>query len=134
MTFREIKRRLLRQPLHDRLAEPAWYLPTPTAEPVACTVRLHLRFDEIGQLASLQSGFADRQELTPRIVFLNSQVAPTKNGFVVTKDMGVYRVDNDLAPDDITTTAEVSTVSESRAAGFGWDPSQPWYGFTPPVL
>lgn len=134
MTFREIKRQLLRKPLHQRLAEPVWYLPTPTDTPVACTVRLHLKFDDIGQLAALQSGFADRQELTPRIVFMNDQVEPKRNGYVVTKDMGVYQVNNDLAPDDITTTAEVATVSDAKVATLGWDPTLPFCGFTPPVL
>lgn len=130
-TFREIKR-TARLSLHSNMAEPALYLATPSSDPVSCTVRLHLKFDELGEL--LRGGFAERQEITPRIVFLASQVRPVRGGVVVTKDMGAWRVDNDLPPDDITITAEVVSMSKGQIQTAGWDISADFLGLTPPAV
>jgi hypothetical protein len=128
-TFREVKRKG-RMQLHQRIAEPALYLTTPIASPVGVSVRLHLSFDAVGEL--LRGGFADRQEMTPQIIFLGSQVVPGTNGFVITKDMGAWRVDNTMPPNDITITAEVVRVTPSQAIAFGWDPALPYMGFPAP--
>lgn len=123
--FREMKRQARRQ-LHEHLSEPALYLAATTAEPLGCTVRLHLKFDEVGEL--LRGGFSDRQELTPRILFLGEQVQPARNGIVVTRDMGAWRIDNDLPPDDITITTEVAKLSRNQVLSFGWDPDALYMG------
>lgn len=128
-TFREIKRRARTQ-LHERMAEPALYLASPTATPVSVTVRLHLSFAAVGEL--LRGGFAERQEYTPRIVFLNSQVQPKHKGIVITKDMGAWDIDNAMPEDDITTDVEVTKMTNSEVTGFGWDPSADYLGFPPP--
>ena len=127
--FREMKRQARRQ-LHEHLSEPALYLADTSADPVSCTVRLHLKFDEVGEL--LRGGFADRQELTPRILFLGEQVQPVRNGVVITQDMGAWRVDNDLPPDDITITAEVVRLTKSQITSFGWNPDAEYLGFPAP--
>ncbi|MCQ4311696.1 hypothetical protein NAV33_07280 [Pseudomonas stutzeri] len=124
-SLREIKRKA-RMQLHALAAEPALYLAEPTAVPVGVTVRLHLSFNELGEL--LRGGFADRQEMTPRIIFMGSQVQPLHRGIVVTKDLGAYLVDNDLPPDDITITAEVSKLSRNQTISFGWDPDLQFMG------
>jgi hypothetical protein len=133
MTFRDIKRRA-RQTIHSRLAEPALYFADESAAPVPVTVRLHLRFDALGELLTVSAGFADRQELTPRIIFMNDQVTPAHNGIVVTRDLGAYNVGVELAPDDITTAAEVSKLSKSQILNFGWDPDALFCGFPAPVV
>ena len=129
--FREVKRRA-RMQLHARMSEPALYLTAPTATPKSCTVRLHLKFDELGEL--LRGGFADRQEYNPRIIFLGEQVKPARNAIVVTADMGAWRIDNDLPPDDITITAEVVRLTRSQIAGFGpgWNPDALYCGLPAP--
>ncbi len=127
--FREMKRQARRQ-LHEHMSEPALYLADTSAEPVGCTVRLHLKFDEIGEL--LRGGFADRQELTPRILFLGEQVQPVRNSIVITQDMGAWRIDNDLPPDDITITAEVVRLTKSQITSFGWNPDAEYLGFPAP--
>lgn len=123
--FREMKRQARRQ-LHAHMSEPALYLADTSADPVGCTVRLHLKFDEVGEL--LRGGFSERQELTPRILFLGEQVQPVRNGIVITQDMGAWRIDNDLPPDDITITAEVSKLSRNQVTGLGWDPDIQYMG------
>ena len=127
--FRETKRQARRQ-LHEHLSEPALYLTDTSAEPQSCTVRLHLKFDELGEL--LRGGFAERQEIAPRIVFLSEQVQPARNGIVITQDMGAWRVDNDLPPDDITITAEVVRLTKSQITSFGWNPDAAYLGFPAP--
>ena len=79
-----------------------------------------------------RGGFADRQEMTPQIIFLVSQVVTGTNGFVISKDMGAWRVDNTMPPNDITITAEVVRVTPSQAIAFGWDPALPYMGFPAP--
>ncbi|WP_312388166.1 hypothetical protein [Stutzerimonas nitrititolerans] len=129
MNIRELKRRARRQ-LHDRMSEPALYLADSSAAPVGVTVRLHLSFNEVGEL--LRGGFSERQEITPRIIFLGSQVQPRHRGIVVTQDLGAYLIENDLPPDDITVTAEVSKLSRNQAISFGWDPDAQYMGLVPP--
>lgn len=130
-THREIKRRARLQ-LHERLSETVLYLSDREAQGVPITVRLHTSFGEAGDLLATRVGFGERQELLPRIVFLNSQVRPLRDAYVITKDMGAFKVDNDLPPDDITTMAEVSEVLRETATRYGWDVTLPWCGLPPP--
>lgn len=131
-TFREQKRKG-RMQLHKRLAEPALYFTTPTADPLSITVRLHLSFNQIGELFN-RIGFAERNEMTPRIVFLNEQVNPIRNAIVVTKDMGAFMVDNTMPPDDITELGEVVRMTNNQVAALGWDPNADWLGLSPPEI
>lgn len=130
-TFREVKRKARLQ-LHNRMAEPALYLATPTATPVPVTVRLHLGFAEIGEL--LRGGFADRHEYKPRIVFLGSQIRPKHKGIVITKDMGAWDVDSVMPADDITIDADVTKMTDAEVTRFGWDTTADYLGFPVPVL
>lgn len=127
--YREMKRNARRQ-LHERMSDAALYLASPTATPVAVTVRLHLNFAEVGEL--LRGGFAERQEVTPSIIFMRDQVSPAHNGIVITKDMGAWRVDNDSPPDDITVKAEVVPMTDSQVTQLGWDKNAPYMGFDAP--
>lgn len=129
-TFRQVKRKARTQ-LHQRLAEPALYLATPTDAPLGVSVRLHLSFAALGEL--LRGGFGEREELTPRIIFMGSQITPARNGIVVTEDMGAYRIDNTMPPDDISITGEVVKLTNAQCVGFGWNPALPYMGFPAPV-
>lgn len=124
-SFREVKRNA-RFRLHERMAEPALYLATPTDEPVGVSVRLHLSFAALGEL--LRGGFGEREEMTPRIIFMGCQLVPARGGIVVTKDMGAWRLDNTQPADDISITAEVIRLTPSQCIAFGWDPSLQYMG------
>lgn len=131
-TFREQKR-AARRDIHRALAEPVLFLGKRTEAPVKATVRLHLQFELIGDLANVRAGFGERQEVTPAIIFMNDEGHdPKRDAYVVTKDMGAYYIDNVAEPDDITTKAFVSPVSRESATKFGWDLNALWCGFPPP--
>ncbi len=131
MSLRDAKRAARRQ-LHERAAEPVWYLAAAGETPLAATVRLHLNFNALGEL--LRGGFGERMELTPRIIFLREQVQPVRDAIVVTKDMGAYFIDHDHAPDDITVTAEVVKMTDSQVTEAGLDPTAEWLGLTAPTF
>lgn len=132
-TFREQKRAARRQ-VHEVMAEPVLYLESAaTKDPVVVTCRLHINFTELGDLLGVRAGFAERQETTPRVIFMNDQVVPVSNAIIITKDMGAFRINNDLPPDDITTTAEVTEVMEREVVRYGWNPKALWLGFPAPA-
>lgn len=113
------------------MADLVLYVPTLTGTPQAATVRLHLSFDALGEMR--RQGFAEQQEYNPQAVFLLSQMTPRRDGLIITADMGVWRVDNTLPPDDITMTAEIIRLSESQVRSVGLDPDAPWGGLPPPA-
>lgn len=130
-TFRDQKRQA-RQQLHQALSEPALYFPERTGDPIEVTVRLHLRFSLLGDLLATRVGFGDAHEMTPRIIFWNAEVRPTRDAYVITKDMGAFLIDTVQDPDDVTTTAYVSQVLPETARRYDWDPDALWLGFAAP--
>lgn len=133
VTFREQKRQA-RQQLHQALSEPALYFPERTGDPIAVTVRLHLSFGLLGDLLATRVGYAEAQEMTPRIVFWNAEVTPARDGIVVTKDMGAFHVENVQPPDDVTTTGFVYKILPDTVRRYGWNPDLPWMGLEPPEM
>lgn len=131
MTFRDEKRQARRQ-LHERLAEPVLFLESRTEAPVVTTCRLHISFEKLGDLANVRAGFGDRQETIPRIIFLTDTVKPQNGSYVISRDMGAFKIDNVLPPHDITTEAEVIKVDRANALKYGWDLDALWCGLTPP--
>lgn len=131
-TFREQKR-VARGQLHAALSEPALYLETRMDAPKPVTVRLHISFQPLGDLPGGAQGFAQVDSVTPQIVFWNGQVKLGNEGFVITKDMGVWSVENVLPPDDVTTKADVARVSPASCDRYGWDLSKPFAGLTFPT-
>lgn len=129
--FREQKR-LARLDLHRELADTVLFLETRDAVPVRTTCRLHLKFAELGDMAGSRAGFADRQELTPSAIFLVDEVNPTEKGYIITRDMGAFKLDVDAAPDDITVKVGISPVLQGNAEKYGWNLAAPWCGFPAP--
>lgn len=128
--FREIKRKA-RRVLHSTLADQVLYVPKlKEPEPVLVTVRLHIQFDELGEVR--RAGFAEYHDYTPRAVFMLSEVNPVREAGIVTRDMGVWLIDNTLPPDDITKTVEIAKLSEQQVRNYGLDPDQEWAGLAPP--
>lgn len=128
-SFRDIKRKARRQ-LHSRMADTVLYVLLRAVQPQSVTVRLHLGFDALGEMR--RQGFAEQQEYKPQAVFMASEIVPNRDGFIVTQDMGVWKIDNTLPPDDITITAEVVKLSDNQVRSLGWDATSPWAGFPPP--
>lgn len=124
-TFRQIKRQA-RTTLHQRLSEQVIY--RFDGQTSHKDVRLHLSFENVGEL--LRGGFAEMPEVTPTVIFLG--FTPAKNAIVVTEDMGAWRVDVVMPPNDITVSAEVVKLTESQAVKEGLDLGLPWCGLDAP--
>lgn len=130
MSFRQAKRQA-RAILHDRIAFPVWYLPTVTGQPEYRTVRLHTKYDPLGEL--LRGGFAERQEVQPKAVFWRSQGDVTRNGYIVTDTEGVYRLDNIMPADDATQKVELVKMPSAWVAEQGFDPDAEYAGLGEPI-
>lgn len=124
-------RRQAREAIHKELSFPVWYLADKSAEPVVRTIRLHTKFDALGEL--LRGGFADRQEIIPKAIFWNSQGDIQRNGFVITDTEGVFRLDNLQPADDQTRTCELVKMADAEVtAALGLDPSAVYAGLDDP--
>lgn len=129
-TFREQKR-VAREQLHLALAEPVLYFEERSSAPVMVRVRLHLNFALLGDLMGAR-GFGEARELVPRVIFWNADIAAKRDAYIVTKDMGVFYIDNMAEPDDVTSTAYVVQVLPETALRYGWDTKQAWCGLPAP--
>ena len=131
MTSHREQKRLARKELHRRLADRAIYLDRPGGFPQWVSVRIHQRFADSGEL--LRGGFAEAHETVPRAVFMRDECEPVRGGLIVTRDDGIWRVDNTLPPDDITVTAEVIRQPDSQLVAWGFDPAALYGGIPVPV-
>lgn len=131
-TFREMKR-IARKQLHDGMSEPALFLETRKDAPKPVTIRLHLSFQPLGDLPGGTQGFAQVDSVTPQIVFWNGQVELGTEAFVITKDMGVWSIENVLPPDDVTTKVDVARLSRQSCERYGWDLDKPYCGLEFPT-
>lgn len=117
-SFREHKRKS-RGVLHERHAVPALYIPVPDADPVACTVRVWLKSDEMTG-ASDQDGSAQRTNTEDQLRFRLSQFEASlrsRTGIVSVEAGEAYRIEF-LYPVDLGyQTARVTRLSAAEAAG-----------------
>lgn len=113
----ELKRRARRQ-LHDAMSVPAFYFADPKdkASYVPIFVRVHYRFDPLGDMKGTNLEYAERQEVIPRIIFDNTEITPQNNAVVSVRPGEAYQVDNILPPDDFTSTAEAPRMPRHLAA------------------
>lgn len=119
-TLREIKRKA-RMALHDAMQVAALYLletETPGEyDETPVDIRVHTQFDALGDLKGTNFQYAERVEVSPRLVFLIEQVTPVR-GAIVSVELGeAYLVDHVQPPDDKFIIAEVTRLSAVKAAG-----------------
>lgn len=106
-----------RRALHHALSVPAYYVtevePEESeegpvySEPASITVRLHTSFMLLGDLRGTSFDYAERQDVSPRMIFLASEVTPDRGGIVAIGPTEAWQIDNVLPIDGITYTAEV---------------------------
>lgn len=130
MGFREQKR-AARQILHTEMKQPVLYIPMRGGAPAAASARIHLKFDALGELR--RSGFAEGVELTPKAIFLVSELSPVRLSLIVTEDLGAFLLDQVDPPDDITVTARIVRLPVGKYAEWGLTQGVPWCGLTAPV-
>lgn len=115
------KIREARRSLHSYMSEAAIaYMPvtapaTPTL--INVTVRIHEKFQALGDLKGTSFHYAEVEDNTPRIVFLRSEITPQRNMIVSVEAGRAYRVDHVLPPDDITVTAKIVRLRAEDTVG-----------------
>lgn len=114
--FRDIKRSA-RQDLHLHLSVPA-VLVTSGADPFLCTVRIQNSFAALGDLKGTSFHYAEREEISPKAIFLRSEVPNPKRGDIISVEVGeAYRIDSVLPPDDITVAANILRLTGDSLTG-----------------
>lgn len=117
MSLREIRERA-RRDLHTAMRVPASLYEPGAAEPRLIHVRVHTDYAEQGDLAGTNLNYAEREEVTPRLVFDRSEVPmPQRGSYVVLMADEGYRVGQAEPPDGITIKADVARMTAAELAG-----------------
>jgi hypothetical protein len=82
------------------------------------TVRVHEKWMALGDLKGTNFNYAEIESVTPRMIFLVSEVEPKRGMYVSVSPGLAFRVDNTQPPDDITQTANVVRLKVSETTGF----------------
>lgn len=125
MSAREI-RRAARTNLHERLRVAAVFIPLPEDSPPAMfpvTVRIHSKFDALGDRPGVSANYGERAEVVPRIVFWLSELPddapnPVRGSIVSVEEGEAYEVDHVEPPDGQTVTAAVTRLTPAVAANW----------------
>lgn len=114
MSIRDEIKRPARRALHDKAKVPALYLATPAEAPTSVGVRVHTKFQTVGDLSGGGSGWAQMQDVTPRLIFQRSEMQPAQGGFVSVEPGELYQISNVRPPDDEFVTVEVTQMSAAQ--------------------
>jgi hypothetical protein len=87
------------------------------ADPVICYVRVHTKADALGDMRGTSMGYAERQEIVPKLIFWREEVDPDNSAIVVISAEEAYRIDNVIPKDGPTVTVEVVSLSATQRAG-----------------
>lgn len=119
MSLRAIKAQA-RRDLHEAMRVPALYLPEWPGDPadaIPCHVRVHTRFEALGDMVGTSLGYAETRETTPKLIFWREEVEPV-GGSVVSVEIGeAYRVSTVDPKDGLTITAFVAPLSAAESVG-----------------
>lgn len=116
MGLREIKS-AARTALHRGMSVPAYYIATPGAEPLPCTVRVHTKVAQLGDLKGTNFSYAETEEVVPKLVLWRAEIAAPANKAVVTISAEeAYRIGVVRPPDGLTVTVEVAALKPLEAA------------------
>ncbi|WP_425962730.1 hypothetical protein [Rhizobium nepotum] len=109
-SFRDIKRRA-RADVHLHMRVRAFYLADRNAAPVQCFVRVHTKFQALGDQAGTNLNYAEREDVTPRIILWREELPqPSRNAIISVEAGEAYQIDNVLPADDLTITAMVTRM------------------------
>ena len=99
---------------------PAVYLASKTATPgVLVHVRLHNKFDTVGDVKGARAYPALIENISPKIIFdLSEGVIPRTNAIVSFQSGEAYSIDHLLPPDDTFQTAHVTQLLPDKATGY----------------
>lgn len=112
MSIRDLKNRARAQ-LHDRMSDLAIYVPVGGGVLVPCAVRVHHRQKAFGDMVGFDYAPAERMEISPEVVALAAEVAPTRGGVFSIAPGIAYRVETPMPIDGLTITAQVTKVVDA---------------------
>jgi hypothetical protein len=115
MALRDIKH-YAREALHRAFQVRALYV-VEGEDPVICYVRVHTKNDALGDMRGTSLGYAEHQEVVPKVIFWREELNPDNGAIVVVSADEAYRVDNVVPRDGDTVTAEVVSLSATQRAG-----------------
>lgn len=115
MTLRDIKMRA-REALHNAMRVRALYV-VEGQDPVICHVRVHTKADALGDMRGTSLGYAEHQEVVPRLIFWRDELDPDNSAIVVVSADEAYRIDNVIPRDGPTVTVEVVSLSAAQRLG-----------------
>lgn len=111
-SFRDIKRRA-RRDVQNHMRVPALYLASFDAVPVPCFVRVHTKFQALGDMKGTNFNYAERGDITPRIILWREEIPqPVRNAIVSVEAGEAYYLDNIEPADDLTITAMVVKLDD----------------------
>lgn len=110
MNLRDIKARA-RRDLHQAMRVLAYYYDPETLMPVVGSVRVHTKFDALGDVQGTSFGYAERRDIKPKLIFWRSEIDPVNNAVVMISSEEGYRVNTIDPPDLQTVTAFVTRLS-----------------------
>ena len=77
------------------------------------SVRVHDKFLRVGDLAGTNFNYAELEENSPRAIFMNAEMVPARGYYLSTAE-GIYKIEDTLPPDDISTTANLARITAEK--------------------
>ena len=100
-----------------KLNVPAVLIPKNGDTPILVDTRLHVDFPALGDQQGTNFHYAEREDFTPKIIFLKEQVIPERGDIVSVGDGEAYLIDLRKPADDLFVTAFVSPLPAEDAEG-----------------
>ena len=103
--------------LHGAMSVPALYYPLDRdvdTVGIPCSVRVHRKQSNFGDMTGFDYDPAERIEIVPEIVCLKAEVSPSRGGVFSLAADEAYQVETVFPPDGITVTAQVSRRSQAQ--------------------
>lgn len=112
----------MRDVVHSTFRVPAIYLTHTAGEPLRVNVRDHTKFKEM-QISGAGAGFADMQDVTPRLVFDQGEVGnPLTKAYVAMGPDEIYVLGSSRPPAGGYVEVEAAPVSAAQRAII-WQPA-----------
>lgn len=96
---------------------PAIYIVPDGSATVPCLIRVHTKYDALGDVKGTSFSYAERNEEVPRIICRKDQIDPLRLGIFSVEPGEAYCVDNSNPPDDEFITSEVTRVPLEDTVG-----------------
>lgn len=107
-----------RRILHEDMSVPALYFMEDAPDDAQLiTVRVHDKWLALGDMKGTNFNYAEVESIAPQIVFMLSEISPSRMAIVSIEAGVAYRIDSLKVPNDITITANVARLSPAKTQG-----------------